>query len=162
MKKIISLLVFIILFSVTFQTAKAQENDFLFDYLLVADSNITILNPTDIDMYFFYDSIPRVYNSAYSIKKYCDSMPSLPPRNLDKIDFSKSSVVMLNFHGGDCHAQFKIEYAKNIQEKTIDINIFDHYGGCRAGGRHFSRWAIIPKPEEGYMVYANFIMVEKN
>ena len=66
---------------------------------------------------------------------FIDSTNSSYPISFSKIDFSKNTLVLFSYQGGDCHAKFKYYSVNDEYSKKFSICVDIIYGGCRAGGK---------------------------
>ncbi len=163
------LLFFIMLLSSESFGQEDSTKDFINDYFNLHsedtdstyDLKLQLAGFSNVKYYYLKTSEILAFKYLNNVNEFVDSTKSSPPFGLDKIDFNKNSLVLFNYHGGDCHAKFKFRYTKDDEAKVLTVKIFDYYGGCRAGGRDFTNWAVIPKLPEDYKVEVRRIMVDK-
>jgi len=141
--------------------ANAQPDD---RYFLLhhdsKDSNLRILNSGNAKFYNFHTAPIYVFNYKHEVNQFIDSTASAIPIGFDKIDFSQNSLALISYHGGDCHATFSFKTELNNEAKQFIITVTDHYGGCRAGGKFFTNWALIPKLPYDYNVELRSVFAE--
>ena len=68
---------------------------------------------------------------------------------ITKPDFSKH-VVLVQTEAGDCKARYEYDVEYDVDNKIYTFVVYDIYGGCRAMGRTWEHWVLIPKAPEGY------------
>lgn len=163
MNKTILLLPFIVL---TFfpLNSNAQTEDILdFNTNIVSNpnSNLTILGPSSTKYYYLKDDSMLIFKSNYDAKKFIDSSGSSFPIGFKDIDFEKNTLIIMSYSGGDCHARFRHYAVKNEYSKIFTVCVDVIYGGCRAGGRFMTTWAIIPKLYEDYELKFSSRMVDR-
>lgn len=133
-----------ILFYILFISINISAQSFEIDKIS-SDTSIQILNSSETKYYFRNDPVQYVFNSACEIRKFWDTTQSLTPVIIDEINFNDYSVVLLNYHGIDCHSRFTFDFAQNDKSRKAWVIITIYYGGCRAAGLFYSNWALIPK-----------------
>ena len=75
------------------------------------------------------------------------------------IDFD-SDIVLAHTYGGDCHMQLKPHSFFDPVTNTLVLDVYNVYGGCRAGGRT-PLALVVPKPKnENYNVLFQEVQVE--
>ena len=153
MKKIFYFLLLILLPALSYTNIIAQPKEFA-SYILrdSLDTNIQVLNFSNTKFFHLKDSIIYSFTSKTDVEKFADSTSSIFPVRLDEIDFEKNTLVLMIFSGVDCHSKFRLHYHKDDEAKTVTLGVSVIYGGCRAGGRYFTTWTLIPKLEEGYVL----------
>lgn len=77
--------------------------------------------------------------------------------NID-VDFSKE-IILQTMVGGDCNMKLRHQVIMDENNKTITWKIYNFWGGCRAGGRK-SAWIKILKPEDGFRVETEVVLVD--
>lgn len=77
--------------------------------------------------------------------------------NID-VDFSKE-IILQTIVGGDCLMRLRHQVIMDRNNKMITWRIYNIWGGCRAGGLK-STWIKMMKPEEGFDVVVDVILVE--
>jgi hypothetical protein len=125
------------------------------------DSSLTLLGPSQTKFYYMKEGAMFIFKSKHDAKKFIDSTGSGHPVKFDEIDFNINTLVLLSYHGGDCHARFRYYTVKNEYSKIFTVCIDVIYGGCRAGGYFFTTWALIPKQPEDYEVKFSTRMVDR-
>lgn len=161
MKKTILLIPFILL---TFFPLKshAQIEDLLDFYTINnSDSNLNILGPSKTKYYYLKDDSMFIFKSKHDAKNFIDSSGSSFPFGFKDIDFEKNTLILMSYSGGDCHARFRHYVVKNEYSKIFTVCVDVIYGGCRAGGRFFTTWALIPNQPEDYEVKFSSRMVDR-
>lgn len=99
----------------------------------------------------------KVYDEE-SLKKIA-SNKDCSAVNLLKVDFNKQSLIGYRV-GGDCFMRADSKVFRNERTKTYQVKIFNHWGGCRAGGS-FVGWAVVDKIPDDYKVEFSVILVER-
>ncbi|HRE41563.1 MAG TPA: hypothetical protein PLG90_09525 [Ignavibacteria bacterium] len=92
------------------------------------------------------------FDNEIDLKNYLANPDILNPDEPGEIDFSKYTLLLCPINGVDCHSKFKFEYEVNDELKSAFIKKTVIYGGCRAGGRRFNKWVLIPKLNEDYKI----------
>lgn len=101
---------------------------------------------------FIFDTL-IYFDNPESIKKFVKEKDITIPANLDAIDFSESVLALVAYSGVDCHSGFIISFLKDPANKRYVFDISVMYGGCRAGGKNYTKWALIPKLPADYSIY---------
>ena len=85
------------------------------------------------------------------------------PANLDAVDFTENALVLLAYSGVDCHSGFIIRLVNDRKNKLYVFDISVMYGGCRAGGMNYTRWALVPRlPKDYSIMFYKHIVYEKD
>lgn len=163
-KIILPVFFFIICFSFQSQTF-AQESsvwDFYSGIDDTSDKRLQLLNVTDGKYYMNYDKM-FIFEYKNDLNRFLDSTGIEAPAKWDgeEIDFNKNTLVLFSYHGMDCHSKFRFGFGENDFLKSYFIRLTIIYGGCRAGGRFYDRWALIPKLPEGYEVYISQRVIDR-
>jgi hypothetical protein len=168
-KILLPVFIFIIFLAFKSQTF-AQEvniwdfysNDFYSVYDDSTDKRFQLLNQVDTKYYLFNKKNFFVFEYKNDLNRFIDSTGVTEPIRWDGqgIDFNKNSLVLFKYHGVDCHSRFKFGFGENDDLKTYFIRISILYGGCRAGGRYYETWALIPKLPEGYEVNISRLVID--
>lgn len=163
MNKIILLILFIL--SAFFPlNSNAQIEDLLDFYTSTVskpDSNLSLLGQSNTKYFYLKDDSMLIFKSKYDAKKFIDSSGSSFPIKFSDIDFEKNTLILMSYSGGDCHAKFRHYAVKNEYSKIFTICVDVIYGGCRAGGRFMTTWAMIPKLPEEYELKFSSRMVDR-
>lgn len=140
----------------------SDNNDSLYR-AAVNDSSETvlnILNSSNTKFYYFKNSDYLVFRSKDAVQKFIDSSGSNTPFGFETFDFDNKTLVLISYHGGDCHATFRYGYKRADNEKKIQLKVYVFYGGCRAGGTYMTDWAVIPKLPDDYTAELITVMME--
>ena len=76
-----------------------------------------------------------------------------------KVDLTKQSLIGYRV-GGDCFMRADSKVFRSDLTKTYQVQIFNYWGGCRAGGTYVG-WLVIDKIPDDYKVEFSKILVEK-
>jgi hypothetical protein len=126
-----------------------------------ADSNLIYYGNANTKFYYITNDT-FFFTNKNDVIKFTDSTQSQLPLDLDKIDFSKGKLLLLPYHGVDCHSKFKFSTSLDSISKSFTVNTDIIYGGCRAGGHYYTSWFLIPKLSEDYkIVFTSHIIDEK-
>ncbi|MGB0521544.1 MAG: hypothetical protein ACPGJS_01225 [Flammeovirgaceae bacterium] len=98
---------------------------------------------------------PFVLQSESDFQEFIKKCPEL--RNME-VDFTKE-CVLFRYAGGDCLASFDHEFYLNHEQKKLVWQLYNIWGGCRAGGlRQFA--VKIPKVPAGYEVNYEQVFID--
>ncbi|MFK7784634.1 MAG: hypothetical protein AB8B56_05955 [Crocinitomicaceae bacterium] len=76
----------------------------------------------------------------------------------EKPDFSKK-LLLAGSYGGDCHMKLETHLSFDPITNTMILNVYNIWGGCRAGGsRSFA--ILVEKPKESFDIVFQEIQVE--
>lgn len=109
-----------------------------------------------------FDSL-LYFDNADSVKSFVKNKRAEGPDNLDKITFNDSALILVEYQGTDCHAGFIIRLIDemDLQRFVFDVKVM--YGGCRAAGRRYVKWFVIPKLPAGYsIIYHTHVEYERD
>jgi len=143
--------------------SSAQSYDILDLYIKDnPDSSLVLLGPSSTKYYYVKDDSMLIFKSNYNAIKFIDTTRSSFPLKFNEIDFSKNTLVLFSYHGGDCHARFKYYSVNDKYSKKFSICIDIIYGGCRAGGKFMTTWGLIPKLPDDYKIALNTYYVDRD
>lgn len=127
-----------------------------------SDKRLQLLNKVDAKYYLFDNKI-FVFEYKNDLNRFLDSTGIGAPGKWDgeEIDFDKNTLVLFSYHGVDCHSRFRFGFGENDYLKSYFIRLTIFYGGCRAGGRYYDTWALIPKLPDGYEVYISERVIDR-
>lgn len=125
-------------------------------------SNLSLLGPSNIEFYYLKSDSMLEFKSKSAAVNFIDSTNSSYPISFSEIDFSKYTLVLFSYHGGDCHAKFKYYSVNDEYSKKFSICIDIIYGGCRAGGKFMTTWGLIPKLPDDYKIALNTYYVDRD
>lgn len=160
MNKILLLLPFFILNFLTLNSQAQVEN--LLDFYSTSDSGLILLGQSGTKYFYLKDDSMLIFKSKYDAKKFIDSSGSSFPLKFKDIDFEKNSLILISYSGGDCHAKFRHYTVNNEYSKIFTVCVDVIYGGCRAGGRFFNTWAMIPKLPDDYQLKFSTKMLDRD
>lgn len=157
-------LLFIVLFFIISPALVQSQNiwDFYNAYEDSSDKKLQLLNPTDGKYYMIRENL-FVFTDQNDLNKFIDTTAIGGPITWDgsEIDFNKNTLVLFGYHGMDCHSKFRFGLGENHDLKTYFIRVKILYGGCRAGGYFYEKWALIPKLPEGYEVNISTTVIDE-
>ncbi|HEX2788057.1 MAG TPA: hypothetical protein VHP32_09145 [Ignavibacteria bacterium] len=163
-KILLPVFVFIIFLSFKSQVSAQEANiwDFFQAYEDSSDRRLQILNATDGKYYMLYNKL-FVFTRKHDLNRFLDTTGIGGPVKWDgtEIDFNENTLVLFAYHGVDCHSKFRFGFGENDDLKTYFIRVKIFYGGCRAGGRYYEKWALIPKLPEGYEVNISTTVIDE-
>ncbi|MBE2255001.1 MAG: hypothetical protein IAE65_02290 [Ignavibacteria bacterium] len=120
------------------------------DYFDSANNRDNFVIIGDIDFKNLFDIRLQRFDNESDLKNFLANPKVLNPDVPGEIDFQNYTLILCPVKGVDCHSRFKFEYEVNDDLKTAFIKKTIIYGGCRAGGRRFIKWVLIPKLNPGY------------
>ncbi len=97
------------------------------------------------DTLFYFDN-PKDINRFVRENKI--SMPA----NLDAIDYNENALTLVAYSGEDCHSGFIFSLLNDPRNFQYVFDLSVMYGGCHAGGKNYTKWALIPKLPEDYSI----------
>ena len=100
---------------------------------------------------FLSDSL-IYFDNADSVKNFVKRKNARGPFQFDNMNFTDTALILVAYHGVDCHSRFDINLIDDIEFREYKFTVKVIYGGCRAGGRYYIWWAKIPKLPEGYKI----------
>lgn len=142
--------------------SQTGDDNSLFRRIVFLDANLSLLGPSNIEFYYLKSDSMLVFKSKSAAVNFIDSTNSSYPISFSKIDFSKNTLVLFSYHGGDCHAKFKYYSVNDEYSKKFSICIDIVYGGCRAGGKFMTTWGLIPKLPDDYKIDLNTYYVDRD
>lgn len=142
--------------------SQTGDDNSLFRRIVFLDANLSLLGPSNIEFYYLKSDSMLVFKSKSAAVNFIDSTNSSYPISFSKIDFSKNTLVLFSYHGGDCHAKFKYYSVNDEYSKKFSICIDIIYGGCRAGGKFMTTWGLIPKLPDDYKIDLNTYYVDRD
>lgn len=142
--------------------SQTGDDNSLFRRIVFLDANLSLLGPSNIEFYYLKSDSMLVFKSKSAAVNFIDSTNSSYPISFSKIDFSKNTLVLFSYHGGDCHAKFKYYSVNDEYSKKFSICIDIIYGGCRAGGKFMTTWGLIPKLPDDYKIALNTYYVDRD
>jgi len=152
----------LILFSLSPVNSFSQIEDSLNNYNADStDSNLTLLGHSNTKFYYFKNDSMLIFKSRTDAKKFIDTTSSSFPFRFDEIDFTKNTLVLFSYHGGDCHARFRYYSVNNEYSKIFTVCVDIIYGGCRAGGKFMTTWGLIPNLPADYSINFSARMVDR-
>ena len=141
--------------------------DILFDTTLLKNkTNLNEINSTiidDLEVSFFHCApfvLPRYIDSKRTVI-HNDSLFTAwnkKEMNCEKPDFKKN-LILAKSYGGDCHMRLMPHPFFDPITNTLVLNVYNIWGGCRAGGRK-SIVILVEKPKEQFSVVFQEIQLE--
>lgn len=111
---------------------------------------------------FLFDTL-IYFDNTKVIKSFAKENDITIPASLDTIDFTQSALALVAYSGVDCHSGFIISFIKDPANKRYVFDISVMYGGCRAGGKNYTKWALIPKlPKDYTIILRSHVVYEKD
>lgn len=107
---------------------------------------------------FIFDTL-IYFDNPENIKRFVKEKDITLPANLDAINFTENALALVAYSGVDCHSGFIISFLKDPLNKKFVFDISIMYGGCRAGGLNFTKWALIPKLPKDFTIAAHIHVV---
>ncbi len=141
--------------------SQTEDDNSLFRRIGFLDANLSLLGPSDLEFYYLKSDAMLVFKFKKDAINFIDSTNSSYPISFSKIDFSKNTLVLFSYQGGDCHAKFKYYSVNDEYSKKFSICVDIIYGGCRAGGKFMTTWGLIPKLPEDYKLGFNTYFVDR-
>lgn len=121
-----------------------------FEYFDSANKQGNFIIIGDIDFKNHYGIRLQRFDNESDLKNFLENPKVLNPEVPGEIDFENYTLLLCPVRGVDCHSSFKFDYEVNDELKSAFIKKTIIYGGCRAGGRRFNKWILIPKLNPGY------------
>ena len=138
-----------------------KKNNSLFDFLTSEKVGTTILESREIDL---KGCIQTIYNKQFVIKDEATYLQTIRDdasrerclKEVEKIDFSKNSLLGIEINSGYCRRPIGLEFQVLKDEKTkeylLNIDYTDPRGSiCRAVSQ-YDLWVLVPKISDGFEV----------
>ena len=110
-------------------------------------------NP-EIIIYLSKDSLAKFISSID-----CRSSEPVYTHTWQNVNFTKSSIILINFSGVDCLSTFEFDWVKESENK-FKLIITIKYGGCRAGGYDYLQLAEVPALPENAIVTQTVVYID--